>query len=99
MGERMQTCRQGAEQLVEHIRSSTMFQKAASSPKLVTYGAAFLAVLTWLLIRATKFLKKPQTSRPATPDLEKPAARNFKAPARKPGGKSPTVASTKYADC
>jgi hypothetical protein len=87
MDKRVERCRQWAKEVVEHTKPSRILQKAASDPKMVIYGAAFLAILTWLLIRATKLLKKPQSSRPATPDLEKPAARSFKTPPRKPGGK------------
>jgi hypothetical protein len=86
MGERVETCRQWVGRLIETTRSSTILHKATSDPKVVIFGAGLLAVITWLLIRATKLLTKPQTSRPATPDLEKPAARSFKAPLRKPGG-------------
>jgi hypothetical protein len=86
MGERIERCLQWAGQLVDQAKSSPLVQKPAGDPKIVIYGAALLAVLAYLLIRATQFLKKPQTSRPATPDLEKPAVRSFKAPQRKPGG-------------
>ena len=86
MGDRMERCRQWAGQLVDQAKASALLQKAAGDPKTLIYGAAFLALLTWLLVQATQHLKKPQTSRPATPDLEKPAARSFKAPQRELGG-------------
>jgi hypothetical protein len=95
MGERVQRCQQWIEQAVEHMKSSTMFDKASSNPKLAFYGAAILAALGWLLMRATKLLEKPQKSRQTTPDLEKPAARSFKTPQRKPGGTLPTLATLK----
>ena len=82
----IERCRHLAKQLVEQIKSSAMIQQAGSNTQTVAYGAVFLAVLTWLLVRLTNLLKKSQRSRPATPDLEKPAARSFKAPTRMPGG-------------
>ncbi|KAG0649150.1 hypothetical protein D0Z07_4474 [Hyphodiscus hymeniophilus] len=84
MDKRIENCHQWAKQLFENTRSSSTFQKAAHDPKVMLYGVASLALLAWLLVRATKLLKKSQT-RPATLDLEKPVVRNFKAPTRRPG--------------
>ena len=86
MSERMERCRQWAGQLVDQAKSLPLVQKTVGDPKIFIYGAALLAVLAYVLIRATQLLKNPQTSRPATPDLEKPAVRSFKAPQRKAGG-------------
>ena len=98
MAEHIEWCRQWAKQGIEHTRSSTSFKKGVNDPKIVMYGAACLVVLAWLLIRATNFLKKPQASRPATPDLEKPSARSFKAPSRKPGSRDYATRNRKFAD-
>lgn len=87
MSPQTQSCRQWVGQLVDHATSSTIYRNAASDPKVIMYGAALFAIFAWLLFRATKLLKETKTSRSVTPDLEKPAARSFKAPLREPGGK------------
>lgn len=88
MAGQIQKCHDWAEQTVSHIKSSPVIQKAVDSPKLAVYGAAFLVLISWLLVRVTHHLTKaPERSRPSTPDLEKPASgRSFKAPPRKAGG-------------
>jgi hypothetical protein len=86
---RMQRCREWAKTLSAQIKSPELIQKVTSNPKVAIYGPVLLCLTTWLLIRIALFLKKPQPSRPATPDLEKPAVRSFKAPERKPGGQYP----------
>lgn len=82
----MERCRAWTDKLIDHTRSATLVQEATINPKLFLYGAVTLCFIIWLLLRARQFIKKPMPSRPATPDLEKPASRNFKAPQRKPGG-------------
>jgi hypothetical protein len=79
MHERIKHCR-------EWLKGFPVIQRASENPKLVLYGIAVLLLTTWLLIRAKQFLTKPTNSRSATPDLEKPASRNFKGAQRKPGG-------------
>jgi len=81
----MDSCRQWSKQLIQQIKSSLTFRNAASEPKLVLYGVALFAVFAWLWIRVISLLKRPQSSRPATQDPEKPALRRYKAPTRKPG--------------
>ena len=86
MDKRMERCREGAEQLFDRIKSLPVIQQASNNPKYIFYGAVLLCLTSWLAIRAAKFLRKPIPSRPATPDLEKPAARNLKVPPRPLGG-------------
>lgn len=87
MDKRIEKCRAWAGEVLKQTKSSTVMQKADGNPKLVLYTAMLLALTSWLLVRIVKYLKKPSySSRPSTPDLEKPAARSFKAPLRKPGG-------------
>jgi hypothetical protein len=82
----MQRCHEWTDKLIDHTRSSMLMQEATINPKPFLYGAATFCFSIWLLLHAIQFLKKPMPSRPATPDLEKPASRNFKAPQRKLGG-------------
>ncbi|PMD47493.1 hypothetical protein L207DRAFT_416777 [Hyaloscypha variabilis F] len=57
---------------------------ALSNPKMVLYGLALLALVSWLLLRATQYFKKPTDYPPRTPDVEKRGS-YFKAPPREPG--------------
>jgi len=82
----MERCGEWAEQLIDQTKSFPAIQKATGSPKPILFGVVLLFFISWLVVRAVLFLKKPVLSRPATPDLEKPAARNFKAPPRPLGG-------------
>jgi hypothetical protein len=85
-GFKMQRCQEWAERLIEKTRSSSLVHKATSNPTGLLFGALTLCLALWLLYRTIRFLKKPELNRPATPDLEKPASRQFKPPPRKPGG-------------
>lgn len=87
MAGQIQKCHNWTGQAAAHIKSSPVIQEAVANPKLAAYGAAFLVLTAWLLVRVTQYLTKaPERSRPSTPDLEKPASgRSFKAPPRKPG--------------
>ncbi len=73
MREHMQRCRELA------ARFGDLGHFAIASPKVILYGIVLLGL-------TIQFLKKPPYDRPATPDLEKPVSRNFKAPVRTPGG-------------
>ncbi|KAH7384934.1 hypothetical protein BKA64DRAFT_153497 [Cadophora sp. MPI-SDFR-AT-0126] len=85
MDKRVEKCRKLAGEVVEHIKTSPVTQKAFDSPKLILYGALLVAIVSWLLVRAIQYLKQPSySSRPSTPTIEK-AARSFKSPERKPG--------------
>jgi hypothetical protein len=86
MAEHIERCRQRAGELAYQAKVLHTRLGASNEPKIILYGAASLALFVWLLIRATHLLKEPQRSRPATPDLEKPAVRSFKAAQREPGG-------------
>ncbi|OWP03569.1 hypothetical protein B2J93_7587 [Marssonina coronariae] len=78
--------REWASKTVERMKFSTVMWTAAGSPKLVLYGALLLVITLWLFTRTVQYLKKPsRSSRPTTPDIEKPAGRSFKAPPRKTG--------------
>ncbi|KIN08433.1 hypothetical protein OIDMADRAFT_107520 [Oidiodendron maius Zn] len=81
----MQRCQEWAEKLIDQTRSFSPMHEAAFNSRSIPFGALTICFAIWLLFRAIKFLKEPVISRPATPDLEKPASRSFKAPARKPG--------------
>jgi hypothetical protein len=81
MGGHIHRCQELAANLGSQIRLV-----ATGSPIIFLYGIVLLGLTSWLLIRTIQFLKKPSYDRPATPDLEKPASRIFKAPARTPGG-------------
>jgi hypothetical protein len=83
---RIQRCQEWAERFIAQGRSSSVVQEAAANPRRVLYGTIVIFFAIWLSSRAIKLLKKPMPSRPATPDLEKPAPRSFKAPPREPGG-------------
>lgn len=86
MDKRVEKCRKLAGDVVKHMKTSPVTQRAMDSPKLILYGALFAALASWLLVRAIKYLKQPSySSRPSTPTIEK-AARSFKAPERTPGG-------------
>jgi len=82
----MQRCQKWAEQLMDRTKLFPAIQKADSNLRCILYGVVLLCLVTWLLIRAAKLLRKPALSRSATPDLEKPLARTFKVPQRTPGG-------------
>jgi hypothetical protein len=83
----MQRCHEIVEQTVGHFKSSSVVQNIVANPKFAVYGAGLLFLASWVLVQATQYLKRsPERSRPLTPDLEKPAARSFKAAPRKPGG-------------
>ncbi|KAG9228088.1 hypothetical protein BJ875DRAFT_508696 [Amylocarpus encephaloides] len=65
---------------------------------MVLYASLCLCITSWLVLRAFTSLTKPvQSSRPPTPDLEKPAPRSFKAPPRKPGVWDPVDFQRPYA--
>ena len=86
MDKQVEKCRKLAGDVVKQMKTSPVTQKALDSPKLILYGALFVALASWLLVRAIQYLKQPSySSRPSTPTIEK-AARSFKAPERKPGG-------------
>ncbi len=86
MANRLQSCRGWTASAVEKVKTSSSFQNIARNPKFALYGVAILCLVTWLTVRAIKFLKTPTTKTPLTPDLEQTTARSFKAPPRKPGG-------------
>lgn len=87
MAELLQKCHEVTSQAIEYTKASPITQRIMAEPRLAIYGAAIFAFTAWLLLRATRYLAKPPIrSRPSTPDLEKPAARSFKAPPREPGG-------------
>lgn len=64
-----------------------VIDRVKNEPKIGLYATCSLVTLIWLLTRLPTFFRKSIPSRPATPDLEKPAARSFKALPREPGGK------------
>ncbi|KAL3427506.1 mannosyl transferase [Phlyctema vagabunda] len=80
-------CREVADDFIQQANSQSeiILQKFTSNPKPFVYGAGLACLTVWLLLRATHILKNPVQGRPATPDLEKPAPRSFKAPQREPG--------------
>lgn len=86
MDAQRQKCREWVQKLSNEVISVPGVQQTIQNPRNVLYAGVLLLATVWLLIRATKSLRKSAPSRPATPDLEKPAARAPKAPARKPGG-------------
>jgi hypothetical protein len=80
MKEHVQKCQEWAGHLGIQMKSV-----ALSNPKMVLYGLALLALVSWLLLRATQYFKKPTDYPPRTPDVEKRGS-YFKAPPREPGG-------------
>ncbi|RDW79532.1 hypothetical protein BP6252_04170 [Coleophoma cylindrospora] len=78
-------CREYAERIVEQASAHPFYQQVTSNPKYALYGLGLSCIALWLLLRVAQAFRKPTTSRAATPDLEKPAARSFKAPPREPG--------------
>lgn len=81
----VERCQEWATNLIDETQSSSFVQEAKVNPKATTVVIGALCCTLWLLSRMISVLKTPAVGRPATPDLEKPAARSFKAPARKPG--------------
>ncbi|KAH6673832.1 hypothetical protein B0J14DRAFT_591717 [Halenospora varia] len=76
----LQNCHKWTQGVISKIGSSSVVE-----PKFMLYTVALVSAVALLLIQASKFFKKPVSSRAATPDLEKPAGRPTKAPQRKPG--------------
>ncbi|KAI4094467.1 MAG: hypothetical protein LQ348_006712 [Seirophora lacunosa] len=63
-------------------------QILAQQPKLFLYGLMFTSCLVWIAIRIVARPKQHSTSRPHSPDPEKPTSKRgtaFKAPEREPG--------------
>ncbi|EKD18668.1 mannosyl transferase [Drepanopeziza brunnea f. sp. 'multigermtubi' MB_m1] len=87
MDKRFEKCKAWVEDVILQTKSYESVQRASGNTKVLLYGAFLLAFTSWLLIRAVHYLIKPGcSSRPSTPDLEKPSpARKFKAPDRKLG--------------
>jgi hypothetical protein len=79
-------CHEWAGKFIDQARSSPLVNEAHANPKTIIYVVIALCCTIWLVSRGIRFLKKPAARRPATPDLEKPALRSFKAPQREPGG-------------
>ncbi|KUJ16954.1 uncharacterized protein LY89DRAFT_707355 [Mollisia scopiformis] len=80
MAEAMHQCQNWAAQALDRS-----IQTISSHPRYVLYGISAVCLAAWLLISATRYLKQSTNTRPATPDLEKPASRSLKAPSRAPG--------------
>lgn len=81
-------CRAWMDQVNKYAATHPTFQAITSDPKILLYAAAAFSLAILLLTRFFQLFKKQTPTRPSTPDLEKPAARNFKAPSRKPGGET-----------
>jgi hypothetical protein len=78
------------DQVNKYASSHPTFQAVTSDPKILLYAAAFFSLVVLLLTRLSQLFKKQTPARQNTPDLEKPAARSFKAPPRNPGGEDRT---------
>jgi len=80
MKEHVQKCQEWVAQFGSQMRSA-----AIGSPKTFLYGLALLALVSWLLLRASQYFKKPTDYPPRTPDIERRGS-YFKVPPRAPGG-------------
>ncbi|KAH8804694.1 hypothetical protein F5884DRAFT_421966 [Xylogone sp. PMI_703] len=81
-------CRAWVDQANRYTASHPTLQEFANDPKNLLFVAAIFSVSVLLLSRLVQALKKQTTStRPGTPDLEKPRSpsQSFKTPSRKPG--------------
>jgi hypothetical protein len=58
---------------------------AIASPKTILYWISVIALASWLIVRASRYLKKPTNYPPRTPDVERRGS-YFKTPPREPGG-------------
>ncbi|CAG8979036.1 hypothetical protein HYALB_00011606, partial [Hymenoscyphus albidus] len=84
-----------------HQKTTALIQNTSQNPKTLAYATPFLCLCSWLLVRLIKSLKKPDSGRPSTPDLEKEKSTaggtSFKALPRKPGVWEPVEFRRPYA--
>lgn len=80
MKEHMQRC----QELVAHL-GDQLNSVAISSSRTIFYGIVLVALVSWLVVRASQYLKKPTEYASRTPDVERRGS-YFKAPPRTPGG-------------
>jgi hypothetical protein len=76
----MQRCHEWVAHLGAQLKPVTI-----GGPKIIFYGIVLVALASWLIVRASKYFKKPTDYPPRTPDVERRGS-YFKAPSREPGG-------------
>jgi hypothetical protein len=80
---------QRCQELVAHL--GTQFKSVAiASPRTIFYGIVLMVFASWIVLRATQYLKKPTEYATRTPDIERRGS-YFKTPPRTPGGLSQHV--------
>lgn len=90
----LRSCQDLASTYLERLKSyeilSQLSRDVSNNPRLAIYGAfAFIIAIIFCRRAFGYSLGRASSSRPSTPDLEKPASRSgtsFKAPVRPPGG-------------